>query len=64
MSMDEVVRLLRSAATELRQAERGSLFIPLPEADDPPYPLGLVSGDYDLRDVAEVVQFLADMLEV
>ncbi len=64
MSMNEVVRLLRSAAAELRQSEGSTLFIPLPEPEDPPYPMGLVPGDYELREVAEAVQFLADMLEV
>jgi hypothetical protein len=64
MGVTEAVRLLRAAAAELRQVEGGSLFIPLPEAEDPPYPLGLVPGDYDLREVAETIQFLADMLEV
>lgn len=64
MGVTEAVRLLRAAAAELRQAEGGSLFIPLAEPEDPPYPMGLVPGDYELREVAEAVQFLSDMLEV
>jgi hypothetical protein len=57
------VELLRAAAQELRQAEGASLFIPLPKAEDPPYPLDLTPGDYEAREVAEAVQFLSDMLE-
>jgi hypothetical protein len=57
------VELLRAAAQELRQAEGASLFIPLPEPEDPPYPMGLEPGDYEGREVAEAVQFLADLLE-
>jgi hypothetical protein len=57
------VELLRKAAEELRQAEGASVLIPLPEAEDPPYPMGLTPGDYALREVADAVQFLADMLE-
>jgi len=64
MSMNEVVRLLRAAAHELRGAKPTRLLIPDPEEDGESYPLGLVPGDYDLREVAEAVQFLADMLEV
>jgi hypothetical protein len=64
MSMSEAVRLLRDAAGELRQTEGASLFIPLPEPEDPPYPMGLTPGDYAVREVAEAVQFVADMLEV
>ena len=62
--MTEAVRLLREAADELRTAERTRLLIPDLEEGDEPYSLGLVPGDYDLRQVAEAVQFLADMLEV
>jgi len=64
MSMTEAVRLLRAAASELRGGEGARLLIPDPEEDDESYPLGLVPGDYELRDAAEAVQFLADMLEV
>jgi hypothetical protein len=58
------VELLRAAAQELRQAEGASLFLPLREAEDPPYPMGLTPGDYAVSEVAEAVQFVADMLEV
>jgi hypothetical protein len=58
------VELLRAAAQELRQAEGASLFLPLPESEEAPYPMGLVAGDYELGEVAEAVQFLGDMLEV
>jgi len=64
MSVSEAVRLLREAASELRGSEGARLLIPDPEEDDKSYPLGLVPGDYDLRDAAKAVQFLADMLEV
>jgi len=64
MSMSEAVRLLRAAANELQGGEGTRLLIPDPEEADESYPLGLVPGDYDLREVAEAVQFLADMLEV
>jgi hypothetical protein len=57
------VELLRAAAQELRQAEGASVLIPLPEAEDPPYPMGLEPGDYELSEVAQAVQFIADMLE-
>ena len=58
------VELLRAAAEELRQAEGVGLFIPMPDPEDPSYPLGLTPGDYEGREVAEAVQFLSDMLEV
>lgn len=64
MGVNDAVRLLREAAAELRQVEGGSLFIPPPEAEDPPYPMDLTPGDYELREVAEAAQFIADMLEV
>jgi len=64
MSMSEAVRLLRAAANELREGEGTRLLIPDPEEDDGPYPLCLLPGNHDLRDVADAVQFLADMLEV
>lgn len=57
------VELLRQAATELRQTEGASLFLPLPEPDEPPYPMGLTPGDYEGREVAAAVQLLADLLE-
>jgi hypothetical protein len=62
--MSEVVRLLRAAADELQGGEGTRLLIPEPEEADESYPLGLVPGDYDSRDAAKAVQFLADMLEV
>ena len=58
------VELLRAAAEELREAEGASVFIPMPDPDEPPYPMGLTPGDYALREVAEAVQFLADIMEV
>jgi len=64
MSMSEAVRLLRAAANELREGEGTRLLIPDPEEGDAPYPLGLAPGDYEVGEVAEAVQFLADMLEV
>ena len=64
MSMSEVARLLRAATNELQGGEGRRLLIPDPEGSDEPYPLGLVPGDYDLCEVAEAIQFLADMLEV
>jgi hypothetical protein len=57
------VELLREAAQELRQAEGASLFLPLPEPEDPPYPMELTPGDYELSEVAQLIQFLADLLE-
>jgi hypothetical protein len=57
------VELLRQAAGELRQAGGSSLFLPLPEPEDPPYPMDLTPGDYELREVAAAVQLLADLLE-
>jgi hypothetical protein len=60
-----VVTLLREAAEELRAALGRDLIIPDfdEESLTNPYPLGIQPGAYGLAEVAEAVQFIADMLE-
>jgi hypothetical protein len=56
------IELLRQAAQELRAV--GTREVVVPEYDEEErYPLGIQPGTYRLAEVAEAVQFLADMLE-
>ena len=60
--MRKTVTLLREAADRLRAAGDRDLVIPDYEEEER-YALGLQPGTYRLAEVAEVVLFLADMLE-
>ena len=56
------IESLRQAAEELRAA--GAREVVIPDYDDEErYPLGIQPGTYRFAEVAEAVQFLADMLE-
>jgi hypothetical protein len=60
-----VVTLLREAAEQLRAVGGRDLVIPDfdEESLSNPYPLSIQPGAYGLAEVAEAVQFIADMLE-
>lgn len=63
--MNTTVTMLREAADRLRAVGERDLIIPEFDEDSlsNPYPLGIQPGTYRLAEVAEAVQFLADMLE-
>jgi hypothetical protein len=60
--VNTTVTLLRQAADRLRAAGERDLVIPEYDAEER-YALGIQPGTYRLAEVAEAVQFLADMLE-
>ena len=64
-STNTTVTLLREAAEQLRAAGGRNFVIPDFDEDSlsNPYPLGIQPDTYRLAQVAEAVQFLADMLE-
>jgi len=63
--VNTTVTTLREAADRLRTASGRDLVIPDFDEDSlsNPYPLGIQPGTYRLAEVAEAVQFLADMQE-
>ena len=64
--MNMTVSLLREAAGQLRAVGGGNLILPDfdEESPDESYPLALQPGSYRLAEVAEALQFIADMLEM